>query len=144
MRRKNAIAQSEDGRQNAPAAAIDGDIRRYVRNCTPQVFEILRLIRSDGPLALDQTPHKVLPRCWEGRLRHPPDDLIDFRARRVAPGLDQIADEAIGRIPAQTVPPLGAISSRNVSKAWFTSAGRSCWIQWPQPGRIIVRVSLGT
>ena len=42
---------------------------------------------------------------------------------------------ALGRVPDHS-------SRRNSSIAAFTSGARSCWVQWPQPGSMIVRAEL--
>ena len=46
--------------------------------------------------------------------------------------------------PERGVAQACAMPRRNSSSASFTACGRSCWVQWPQPGSISVRCSRGT
>ena len=72
------------------------------------------------------------PKRWELRPHVAPAVRYSPITFRLAEDAALVARRQLGRL------------ARKSSSASLTSAGRSCWVQWPQPGRMTERCSFGS
>ncbi len=156
-RRSTAVRRSP--RTTSPAPAPAGSVTRSAS--TPS----WSTASSPGPptAATSSPPAAASSRFLDGRPGGRPVRRARWRSRRrVRPGASLARAQASGTAPHVAAVRYSPITfrlaedaalvarrqvgrrARKSSRASLTSAGRSCWVQWPQPGRITERCSFGS